>query len=434
LIVSQEWARNGLKGTIRVPSDKSLTHRAFLLAAIADSKCNIKHPLLGDDPRSTLSCLKSLGCEVSIEGNKHVTIHPPKNFVQTDRPLDCGNSGTTARLICGLLASRDLKTTLIGDSSLSKRPMKRVQTPLELMGAKFENETLPMTIYGSQLRGICYESPVSSAQIKSCVLLAGLRAQGNTMVIEPSLSRDHTETMLASLGVNVTRGFERDGRPFSEIEPKESIPGFEFSPPADISSAAFFMVASAIVNKSDILLTEIGVNPTRVGILEIFDQIGIKYSYENERINLGEPRVDISIQFGVPDKPFTIEGALVARLIDEIPILGILATQLNGTSVIRDAKELRVKESDRIEQIAVGLSKMGAQVETFDDGLAISGPTPLKGAQIDADGDHRIAMSFAIAGLIAGGETVINGAETITTSYPDFIRDLSVLTGMPTTE
>jgi 3-phosphoshikimate 1-carboxyvinyltransferase len=299
--------------------------------------------------------------------------------------------------------------------------MKRIGEPLRLMGAKIEGDTPPLSIGGGQLKGIDYVSPVASAQIKSCVLLAGLRAEGKTTVREPSPSRDHTERMLRATGVAVdsTNGVSVCGG---------SVPsGFQFNVPADISSAAFFLVAAAIRPGSRLRIEDLSVNPTRTGILDVLTQAAVPYHLFAERDELGEPVAEMEIHGPKQLQPFEISGAMVPRLIDEIPVLAILATQCLGTSVIRDARELRVKESDRIETVAAGLRAMGASVETFEDGFAITGPTRLQAARIEADGDHRIAMAFAIAGLIAEGTTKLDGAEAIATSYPAFMEDLQRL-------
>lgn len=403
-----------LQGEIRPPSDKSMTHRAFMLGACASESTYIRNPLLGEDCLSTLECLAKMGLRYSRQDNG-ISLVPEPDWIEPSSVLDCGNSGTTMRLLSGLIASRPISATLIGDESLSRRPMRRVVEPLRLMGARIEGEHAPLRIEGGELHGINYISPVASAQIKSCLLLAGLRARGATTVEEPSLSRDHTERMLVSTGVEI----ERQGNTVSILGgqvPK----GFEFSVPADISSASFWMVAAAIVPGSSITLLDVGINPTRSGILSIFEESGLRFAVLGERKELGEPVADILVEEGGIGMPFEISSGLVPRLIDEIPILCVLATQLDGTSVIRGAAELRVKESDRIEAVASGLKVMGANVDVFEDGLAIHGPAKLVGATIDAGLDHRIAMAFAIAGLIAQGETVIQGWESVRTSYPNF--------------
>jgi 3-phosphoshikimate 1-carboxyvinyltransferase len=445
-----------LRGAIRPPSDKSLTHRAYMLAAVADGHSVIKMPLTGEDCQSTLSCLEQLGLQFTWTGPNEIRLDPAPEWMQPDAPLDCGNSGTTMRLLSGLIASRPLDVVMHGDSSLSKRPMKRIADPLRLMGARFEGDHPPIRIKGGRLKGITYETPVASAQIKSCVLLAGLRAEGETWVDEESLSRDHTERMLSALGVKVRRGYlseELGVYAFQEdvdfdsqesldaladeyhiagwrcgIVGGERIQAFDFTVPADISSAAFFMVAAAMLPTSRLEIKDLSINPSRTGIFDVFHQVGIPCIPDEERHELGEPVADLLVACPFEKRrPFEIASPLVPRLIDEIPVLAILATQCEGESIIRDAGELRVKESDRIEVVASGLRAMGAEVETFEDGMAIRGPAKLKGAVIDAKNDHRIGMAFAIAGLVAEGDTVIEGAEAIATSFPAFESELQRL-------
>lgn len=366
---------------------------------------------------ATLDCLAHLGIWNDVEEGC-VQIDPSEWLSPRDA-LDCGNSGTTMRLLSGLIASRPISATMIGDESLTRRPMRRVVEPLRQMGARINGDFPPLVIEGGRLHGIDYYSPIASAQVKSCLLLAGLEADGTTSVEEPHLSRDHTERMLSAAGVEL----ERNGNTVS-VRGGQIPTGFEFAVPADISSAAFWMVAAAIVPASSIILRDVGVNPTRAGILSVFGQSGLRCAILGERLELGEPVSDLLVEYSGIGMPFEISGGIVPRLIDEIPVLALLATQLDGTSVIRDAAELRVKESDRIAAIANGLRAMGARVEDFEDGLAVHGPTKLKGARIEAGMDHRIAMTFAIAGLIAEGETEIGGSESIRTSYPTFEQDL----------
>ncbi len=408
-----------LAGELRPPSDKSLSHRALMFGSIAIGRSLVRNLLGSEDVAATRQALTQLGC--TFQETPNGLIIEPGQWRSPDRAIDCGNSGTSMRLLAGLIASHPIEAILTGDHSLSRRPMKRIAEPLALMGAKIEGETPPLHIHGGNLRGITYQTPVASAQIKSAILLAGLRAEGETWVSEPMPSRDHTERMLRAAGVDVLSGDLGVG-----VRGGSILKSFEFDVPADISSAAFWMVAAAIVPGARITLREVGVNPSRTGILDVLAQVGVHVLVEERDDELGEPVADLTVsQSGL--RPFTIGGALVPRLIDEIPVLAVLATQADGVSHIRDARELRVKESDRVESVAKGLRAMGAEVETHDDGLSISGPTNLRGAEIEADGDHRIAMAFAIAGLIAQGETLINGAETIASSYPNFDRDLAKL-------
>ena len=407
-----------LRGELRPPSDKSLTHRAYMFAAMARGESEVVAPLRGEDCEATLRCMSQLGMRYEWTAPDRIRLLPAAQWTQPRDGLDCGNSGTTIRLLSGLVASHDLTCTLFGDASLNRRPMRRIAEPLRLMGAGVDGDTPPLNISGGRLRAIDYRSPVASAQVKSCILLAALRAEGVTTVIEPNPSRDHTERMLRATGVEVMVG---DG---ISVRGGQQPNGFSFRVPADISSSAFMMVATAILPSAELIINDLSVNPTRTGILDVLDQCEISYRTYDERDELGEPVAEMILRrSGVP-KPFDISGALVPRLIDEIPVLAVLATQCDGTTTIRDASEMRVKESDRIETMATGLRAMGAQVETFPDGMAISGPTKLNAARIDAGADHRIAMAFAVAGLVADGTTLIDGAETIATSYPDFMDDL----------
>jgi 3-phosphoshikimate 1-carboxyvinyltransferase len=405
----------------------------MMLASIAREPSCIRMPLTGEDPMSTLGCLVELGVKFEWKGDQELWITPPERWRPPVKPLECGNSGTTVRLIAGLLATHSFESRLLGDSSLSKRPMGRIAEPLQTMGATVVGTTLPMTISGhAPLRAIDFVNVTGSAQVKSCVLLAGLGADGKTSVTENAISRDHTERMLEALEVSVERGLVEDGTYRAAVEPPKSLPGFTFTVPADISSAAFMMVAAAIIPGAKLELEGVGVNPTRTGIIDVFDQAGLYYEVIGRETQLNEAVANINIPHIGHEAfdPFSIKGSLVPRLIDEIPVLAVMATQLNGTSIVRDAKELRIKETDRIAKVAEGLVAMGASVETFEDGMAITGPTKLKGTQIDAAGDHRIGMAFAIAGLVAEGETVIDGAETIATSYPAFESDLRRLCGV----
>jgi len=407
-------------GSIRVPADKSLTHRAYMLGAIASGNSIVKSPLRGEDCEATLRCLGQMGLTHEWRSEAEVVLKPAKNWHSPGATLDCGNSGTTIRLMSGLIASRPIEATLAGDSSLSNRPMRRIAEPLRQMGATIEGDTPPLFIKGSDSLGaIDFHSPVASAQVKSCVLLAALRAHGTSTVTEPAKSRDHTERMLRACGVSV------DAKGLSvSVEGGQELSGFEFEVPGDISSAAFLMAAGAMIPESQVELFSVGVNPTRTGIFDVFEQAGLSVLLDNERESLGEPVADVFVRNTGIGMPFEIGGDLVPRLLDEIPVLAVLATQLDGVSKIRDTEELRVKESDRIEAIATGLRAMGAEVETYSDGLDVAGPVRLQGATIDAANDHRIAMAFAIAGLVADGETIIEGAESIATSYPNFEKDL----------
>ena len=416
-------AAAGFDGEMRPPSDKSLTHRAYMLAALARGESVVRMPLRGEDCESTLACLVAMGLDFARDGDE-VRLKPLRDWRQPLGPLDCGNSGTTMRLLSGLVASRPMDVTMIGDSSLSRRPMARIAKPLRLMGATVEGDRPPLRVVGGELEAITYESPVASAQVKSCVLLAGLRARGRTTVVEPAPSRDHTERMLRAMGARLEEAATSGGAHAVSVEPTDRLEPFGFSVPGDISSAAFFAVAAAILPNGRVLLRDLNVNPTRTGLLDVLAQCGVGYHVIAEREELGEPVADVEIRAPKVLKPFRIGDALVPRLVDEIPVLAVLATQCEGTTTIRNAAELRVKESDRIAVMADGLRRMGAQIETHEDGLTIQGPTRLSATRIDASGDHRIAMAFAVAGLFASGTTSIDGAESITTSFPDFEREL----------
>lgn len=408
-----------IRGRLRPPSDKSLTHRAVIFSSLANGDSVVRNPLLGEDCRATMEIFRAMG--VSVEVGEEVRISSNGHLNSPAKPLDCGNSGTTMRLLCGVLAGREgLETTLVGDESLSRRPMARVAQPLRLMGADIQGDQAPLVIRGRKLNGIRYVSPVASAQIKSALLLAGLQAEGETWVTEPAKSRNHTENMLQFLGVQVLE----DGDLTVGVRGGAAWKGAEYDIPADISSAAFWLVAALICPGSNLILEEVGTNPTRSGILDVLVDSGAGIMDMNSRSAMGENVEDLQVSHNQDLRAFTIEGDLVPRLIDEIPILAVLATQCHGRTVIRDAQELKVKESDRIAKMTEGLNAMGAKVEATKDGMIIHGPTRLRGAHIEADGDHRIAMSFVIAGLIAEGETTLSGAETIATSYPSFWDDL----------
>lgn len=402
-------------GEIRPPSDKSLTHRAYLLSAISNRGGIIENPLRADDCDATLNILRDLGADCSVVDN--TVRFRPSPLHSSAKPLHCGNSGTTMRLLCGLLAGQGIRAELTGDESLSRRPMLRVVAPLREMGANIEGEFPPIAIQPAELHGIRYSSPIASAQIKSALILAGLFADGETSISEPFKSRDHTERMLAAAGcdlsVNNLLVTVRPSRPNK----------VELSVPGDISSAAFFMAAAALLG-GPVTLKQVGLNPTRTGVLQVLAAAGVSVHITETSVEMGEPVGDISVAAPGVLRPFTIEGSLVPKVIDEIPVLAVLATQCEGETTIRNAQELRVKESDRIESIASGLDRMGAFVDVHDDGMTITGPTPLSGCEIQAKQDHRLVMAFAVAGLIAEGETTVTGAETVKTSFPNFESEL----------
>ncbi len=412
----------GIKGTITVPGDKSISHRGLLLGAIAEGTTTIHNLSSSVDVWSTWRCLKQLGVEIiekddSLEviGKGFYGLKPPS------KRLDCGNSGTTMRLMTGILAAQPFTTTLVGDDSLNQRPMKRIIEPLTQMGAKIESQPgglAPLTIYGSKLNATYYKSPVASAQVKSAILLAGLHARGTTTVNEPHLSRDHTERMLADFGVIVNRA----GLSVS-LDGGKVLHGSEVRVPGDFSSSAFFIGAALIVPNSELTIKNAGLNPTRTGMLAILKHTGAKIEIEPYQQKSSEPVGDINV-FTSRLNGIEIPPDLVPKLIDEVPILAVIATQAKGTTKLTGAKELRVKESDRLNAIVNNLSLMGVQIEELEDGFIIEGQQKLKGAVVDSYGDHRIAMAFAVAGLIAEGETQIKNSECVEISMPNFFETL----------
>ncbi len=416
-----------LQGQIRVPGDKSISHRALMLGAIAQGETQIQGLLLGEDPRSTASCFRAMGAEISELNTELVRVKGIGlgHLQESADVLNAGNSGTTLRLMLGLLASHQGRLFVVtGDSSLRSRPMSRVVKPLQQMGAQIwgrqGGSLAPLAIQGQTLQPIHYQSPIASAQVKSCILLAGLMADGQTTVTEPALSRDHGERMLQAFGAEININPETHS---VTITGPAELHGQTVIVPGDISSAAFWLVAGAIVPGSELLIENVGVNPTRTGVLEALSMMGANVELENQRIVAGEPVADLRVRSSSL-KGCTIAGDLIPRLIDEIPILAVAAVFAQGKTVIRDAGELRVKESDRISAMATQLNQMGARVTELPDGLEIIGDTPLTGTDVDSHTDHRIAMSLAIAALNATGTTTIHGAEAVAISYPDFISTL----------
>ena len=417
----------GLVGRATLPADKSVAHRAALFAALAEGESEVVGFSDAADPRSTLACLRALGVEweerddaLFVQGRGLYGLHPPA------APLDCGNAGTTMRLLAGVLAGQPFPSTLTGDASLLQRPMGRVAEPLRRMGAELRlNEGRPpVEISGGRLRGIEYRLPVPSAQMKGCVLLAGLFAEGETTVIEPTPSRDHTERML---GLDV---LDLAGVRHVTVSGGRPMPGGPWIVPRDFSAAAFFLVAGAVVSPSAIELRGVGVNPSRTALLDVLRAMGAHISIRNEREHHREPRADLVIQNdGSVLTGLTVGGALIPNLIDELPVLAVAAAYAEGTTVIRDAAELRVKETDRIAATAEFLRRMGASVEERPDGLVVEGGRPLRGAEVESHGDHRIAMAAAVAALGAQGETTIHGADAASVSFPGFWNALAELTG-----
>lgn len=405
-----------LSGEVTIPADKSISHRAIIFSALAKGKSIIKNFSNGQDPHSTLNIFKQLGVQFEEEGTT-VVVNSSGVLQSSNSPLDCGNSGTTMRLMAGVLAGQKFNSTLIGDDSLSKRPMKRVIAPLEQMGGDIQSNNFkaPLIISGKELNAINYNSPIASAQVKSCILLAGLNANGITTVTEPYTSRNHTEIMLKSMGANLSVEKTTVSIEKSELEP------IDIEIPGDISSAAYFICAGLIVPNSEIILKNVGLNPTRTGIIDVVKSMGGKIELLSERITCGERVGDILVKYSPNLKACKISGEIIPRLIDEIPVIAVLATQADGQTVISDAQDLRNKESDRISAVVTELRKLGAEIEETPDGMIISGKTSLKGeCEVETYHDHRLAMSLFVAGLITQKEIKINGFEWVNISFPEF--------------
>ncbi|MCE5285497.1 MAG: 3-phosphoshikimate 1-carboxyvinyltransferase [Pelosinus sp.] len=418
-------AKKQLIGTIRIPGDKSISHRSIMLSGLASTPVVVKNFLFAADCCSTISCMQALGVQVEkqasgdlhIQGNGFYGLQEPKDI------LDAGNSGTTLRLLTGILACQPFFSVITGDASLRKRPMGRVVKPLSMMGCQMvgrqETRYIPLAIKpGENIRGIQYNMPVASAQVKSAILLAGLFAAETTVVTEPYLSRDHTERMLETFGVPI----KRDGLSVSLEGVTELTAPAVIEVPGDISSAAFWLVAGSIMPDSQLTLENVGINPTRTGILDVLKEMGANISLINERLSGTEPIADLTIK-SAQLQGVTIEGEIIPRLIDEIPILAVAALFAKGRTVIRGAEELRVKETDRLRAVTSELTKMGAKIEETPDGLIIDGPQKLEFAVCDSHDDHRMAMSLAIAGL-AGCGVEINNPDCVRISYPDFFTVL----------
>lgn len=405
-----------LSGEVTIPADKSISHRAIIFSALAKGKSIIKNFSNGQDPRSTLNIFKQLGVQFEEEGTT-VVVKSSGLLQSSNSPLDCGNSGTTMRLMAGVLAGQKFNSTLIGDDSLSKRPMKRVIAPLEQMGGDIQSNNFkaPLIISGKELKAINYNSPIASAQVKSCILLAGLNANGITTVTEPYTSRNHTEIMLKAMGANLSVEKTTVSIEKSELEP------IDIEIPGDISSAAYFICAGLIVPNSEIILKNVGLNPTRTGIIDVVKSMGGNIELLSERITCGERVGDILVKYSPNLKACKISGEIIPRLIDEIPVIAVLATQADGQTVISDAQDLRNKESDRISAVVTELRKLGAEIEETPDGMIISGKTSLKGeCDVETYHDHRLAMSLFVAGLITQKEIKINGFEWVNISFPEF--------------
>lgn len=414
---------SGLKGIITIPSDKSISHRAVILSSLAKGTSVIKNFSKGKDPLSSLEVCKALGIYAEFKDNNELYITSSGRLTLPSNDLYCGNSGTTMRLLAGILAGQSFNSTLTGDESLSKRPMKRIITPLSLMGAKIksDNDTAPLYIQGQNLRGITYTTPIASAQVKSSILLAGLFANGTTVVTEPCPSRNHTELMLSYMGADLKINGLTTTISKSELTPSV----IEIS--GDISSAAYFIAAALIVPNSEIILKNVGLNPTRTGFLDVLRDMGAEIEILDKRIVSNELTGDIRVKYtGL--KGCTIEGDIIPRLIDEIPVLAVIATQAQGQTVIKDALDLRNKESDRIKTTVAELKKLGANIEETSDGMVINGKTELTGGiAVETYHDHRLAMSLYVAGLLCSKEILIRDFDWVSISFPEFEKLFSII-------
>ncbi len=424
-----------VKGEINLPGDKSISHRAAMFSALAEGETVIENFATSADCASTISCLQTLGVEIS-RNNSRITVRGAgtKGLRKPLENLDCGNSGTTMRLLSGILAGQDFESTLTGDESLSLRPMKRVIEPLTEMGAKINSTDFhaPLVISGTtELKGQNFTTKIASAQLKSCLLLAGLFAGNETSVLEKTPTRDHTERMLRFLGADIRQEQTHEGNLIS-ISGASKLSAKNLDVPSDISSAAFFLVAAACLENSEITLNNVGLNPSRIGIIEVLKNFGANIEIANERESCNEPIADLKVYgtkiLSPKTKSNSVSGEIIANLIDEIPILAVFGTQIEGGIEIRNAEELRVKESDRITSVVENLRRMNAAVEEFPDGLRV-GKSNLRGANLESYGDHRIAMAFAVAALFAEGETEISGAECAAVSFPEFFGVLKSITG-----
>lgn len=420
---------HSIKGRLRLPGDKSISHRAALIAALSSGPSEISNFSTARDCASTLSCLQELG--ISIEHNSRKLLFAGEQVLTPPhKPLDCGNSGSTLRILSGVLAGHDLSAELLGDASLSSRPMLRIIEPLELMGAKIESTggKAPIKIHGSKkLSAITYKLPVASAQVKAAVLFAGLNADGRTTVIESSQSRDHTERLFNGFGVPVTTNADLS----VTLDGPARLTGGSITIPGDVSSAAYFVAAAMLLPESELTIEDVGLNPTRAAYLSVLSSWGANISTSDLQTARNEPYGTIEVRGGITrvagDDERTLSSSMIPSLIDELPLLAVIGSQISGGIQIRDAGELRLKESDRLATTARNLRSMGAKVEEFEDGLTVFGPAQLRGARIDSHGDHRIAMAFSIAALIAKGETEIEGSECVAISFPEFFPLLQSL-------
>jgi 3-phosphoshikimate 1-carboxyvinyltransferase len=418
------------RGTVTIPGDKSISHRAAILATIANGRSTIDNYSSAIDCQTTLKCLQMLGADIT-HSDQQLIINGKglKSLTKPDHILDCGNSGTTMRLLCGLLAGQNFPAVLNGDESLLRRPMERVIKPLNQNGAEIygsqTNRFAPLDIHGRALPSIFYHLPVASSQVKSALLLAGLYTRGKVQIEEPVVSRDHTERMLEFCGVDI----KRDGYTIS-LGTKRQPGARYFQIPGDVSSAAFLMALALLIPESQLRIENIGINPTRTGLLTVLKAMGSKIKIENQRLTSNEPVGDLIVRSGVL-KGTEIGGEIIPRLIDELPLIAVIATQAKGQTVVKNAAELRVKETDRIQAIVTELTKMGAVIKGRPDGFIVEGPVTLKGATCDSYGDHRIAMALSVAGWIAEGQTTITNTECVGISFPEFYQIVAKLSGLP---
>jgi 3-phosphoshikimate 1-carboxyvinyltransferase len=417
-----------LKGTFELIGDKSISHRAVMFSSIAKGKTKITNFLIGQDCLSTIDCFRKMGVDISID-NRNVIVNGVglKGLKKPKDVLDVGNSGTTIRLLSGILAGNDFESILIGDESIAKRPMKRVTDPLREMGCIIEGKDdanyTPIKIYGGNLNGIDYKMPVSSAQVKSALILASLYANNSSIIREKSRSRNHTEIMLNSFGADIkVNNLDINVNPIEELYSPE-----EINVVGDISSAAFIIAGATIVPKSEVIIKNVGLNETRTGILEVLSNMNGNFEIMNKRVSNGEFVGDLVVRYSDNLIGTTIDSDLIPRLIDEIPIIAIMATQAEGQTIIKDAKELKVKESNRIKAMVDNLKKMGSDIEELDDGMIIKGKNKLNGAYINTFNDHRIAMAFSIASLISNGEVKLDNKSCIDISFPGYLNLLNTL-------
>lgn len=419
----------GLKGEVTIPGDKSISHRSIMLGSIALGTTEITHFLEGADCLSTIDCFRKMGVEIERKPSS-ILVHGKglRGLTAPASTLNVGNSGTTTRLISGILSGQNFATTLSGDDSLNSRPMKRIMTPLNTMGAHIrslnDNGCAPLHIRPGALHGIHYQSPIASAQVKSAVLLAGLYADSPTSVTEPALSRNHTELMLQGFGAYVATDLHTDGTATAHVEPCKELYGQQICVPGDISSAAYFIAAALLVPGSELLVKNVGTNFTRAGFLKVCKAMGADIETVSQTIEGGESRADLLVRYSHL-KGTVIEGDIIPTLIDEIPMIAIMAAFADGQTVIRDAAELKVKETNRIDTVTAGLKAMGAVITPTDDGMIIEGTGHLNGASIQSHLDHRIAMAFSVAGLASDGETQIVDSQCVDVSYPEFYATLN---------